>query len=184
MDNVERAVLEDFKKWMKDHERKGIENIRKDLAEYMVQIYQITDQDINILDILDMMIAPDVETSFAANGVRANVIACMKTPAEARIETSRSDLTGPAIFVADGDQFHLVTTNKTLLLAFSAPDSRNFSKAEFVQDKVIICGTDCHTDRGTCGDCAMPAGALAALHLIPAAKEKVTVTLTSIALEV
>ena len=30
----------------------------------------------NILDILDTMVASDVETSVAANGVRENVLAC------------------------------------------------------------------------------------------------------------
>ena len=31
---------------------------------------------VNILDILDTMVASDVETSVAANGVRENVLAC------------------------------------------------------------------------------------------------------------
>ena len=34
----------------------------------------------NILDILDTMVASDVETSVAANGVRENVLACTGGP--------------------------------------------------------------------------------------------------------
>ena len=38
--------------------------------------YQIFHMQVNILDILDTMVASDVETSVAANGVRENVLAC------------------------------------------------------------------------------------------------------------
>ena len=140
MDNVERAVLDDFTKWRQDNERKGIDNIGKDMANYMVQIYQITDKDTNIMDILDMMIASNVEKSVAANAVRKNVLSCTKTPTEPTIETAKLELKGPAMFISIDDKFQLVTPNMSVLLPFSVPDSRKHHVAEFLQDKVILCG--------------------------------------------
>ena len=51
------------------------------MKEFMESRFQIKsrNQPINILDILDMMIAPDVDAYIAANGVRENEIACRQS---------------------------------------------------------------------------------------------------------
>ena len=61
--------------------KKDVNLVAEDFAEYMEAKFQInsnsSDGDApNILDILDTMIASDVEASFAANGVRENAFAC------------------------------------------------------------------------------------------------------------
>ena len=83
MDNVERKLRENFSKWrLKNNRNKeNREAVEKDIKDYMYQTFQIKPEDsnakpMNILDILDTMIAPNVEASVAANGVRENVLAC------------------------------------------------------------------------------------------------------------
>ena len=49
----------------------------KDLAEYMEETYEIPNVEVNILDILNTMIAPNnAEASLAANAARENFAAC------------------------------------------------------------------------------------------------------------
>ena len=77
MDNVEEALKEDFIKWREEKGRTEIDNIDEELAEYMEEIYQITNPEVNILDILNTMIAPNnAEDSLGANGARENFAAC------------------------------------------------------------------------------------------------------------
>ena len=79
MNNVEKRIGENFASWRT--EKKKMDNsadaIDNDIKEYMLATFQIDPkEDTNILDILDTMIAPDVEASVAANSVRENVLAC------------------------------------------------------------------------------------------------------------
>ena len=83
MSHVENKLVHDFKSWRAENERKETtyNMIKKDLEEFMETRFQIkpTEPSVNILDILDMMIAPDVDASVAANGVRENEIACRQS---------------------------------------------------------------------------------------------------------
>ena len=162
MDNVERAVLEDFTKWRQDNERKGVETVHKDLAEYMFITFQIADPQTNILDILDTMIASNVDQSVTANGIRENIIACSMTEATESPETSKTTnavkttttttsailttttvterMKGPAMLISEGDIFQLLTPTLSLLLNLKGPEDRQYHVAEFVPDGLVICG--------------------------------------------
>lgn len=84
MNNVERKLILDFQEWRLQENRNGTtkDAIKKDTEEFMQTRFQIkpsqTEQEhpLNILDILDTMIAPDVDPFFDANSIRENVIAC------------------------------------------------------------------------------------------------------------
>ena len=84
MGNVEKKLVQDFKNWRKERDRNLTTKdvIEKDFADFMHTRFQITpsqnanEEPMSILDILDMMIAPDVDASLAANSVRENVFAC------------------------------------------------------------------------------------------------------------
>ena len=92
MNNVEGQLLKDFDAWRLQNKRNGTtkEAIQKDTEEFMQSRFQIEptesgEQPIGILDILDTMIAPDVEASVAANGVREQTVAC-KESAESKTD--------------------------------------------------------------------------------------------------
>ena len=81
MSNVEKKIEEHFARWRLENKRK--EATRKDVEDYMLEIFQIksevnqTEPPVNILDILNTMISPsNVDASLAANGLRENAIAC------------------------------------------------------------------------------------------------------------
>ena len=82
MNNVEKKLVQDFRDWRSLHKKTKVdrEEIKKYMKEFMETRFQIkpTEPSVNILDILDMMIAPDADASVAANGVRENEIACRK----------------------------------------------------------------------------------------------------------
>ena len=87
LNNVEKNLIRDFRYWRALHRKNktGKEEIKKNMEEFMEERFQIKqspaggEQKVNILDILDMMIAPDVETSMAVNSVRENVFACNRS---------------------------------------------------------------------------------------------------------
>ena len=73
---VEDALKEDFIDWRKKRGRTEMDNIEEDLTEYMEETYEIPNE-VNILDILNTMIAPNnAEASLAANAARENFAAC------------------------------------------------------------------------------------------------------------
>ena len=77
MAGVEDALEEDFINWINELGRTDVNNIEKDLADYMEEMYEIPNGEVNILDILNTMIAPNnAEASLAANGARENFDAC------------------------------------------------------------------------------------------------------------
>ena len=82
MNNVEKAVGENFAKWRKSENRSEGDSVLQDMIDYMEQTFQIRPRKhpVNILDILDTMVASNVEASLAANGVRENVLACQDIP--------------------------------------------------------------------------------------------------------
>ena len=100
MNNVERKLILDFKEWRLQENRNETtkETIKKDAEEFMQTRFQIkpsqTEQEhpLNILDILDTMIAPDVDVSLHVNSIRENAIACEDS---SQIEEDNSDLSFP-----------------------------------------------------------------------------------------
>ena len=82
MNNVEKKLVQDIIEWRAEKKKDNTtkEALKVDLKEFMKERFQIEQDNTNgvitILDILDMMISPDVDTSLAANGVRENEIAC------------------------------------------------------------------------------------------------------------
>ena len=89
MDNVQRKLKDNFLRWRVENQKIGntMEAMKEDMKEYMHKSFQINLEEAstsetkpaNILDILDTMIAPNVEASVAANGVRDNILACKET---------------------------------------------------------------------------------------------------------
>ena len=90
MNNVEKKLIEDFENWRVEKNRSETkkEAIYRDTEEFMLTRFQIKprkgknsarEQPISILDILDTMIAPNVDAAVAANSVRENVIACKQS---------------------------------------------------------------------------------------------------------
>ena len=88
MDNVEKAVADNFANWREENGRNGIseKEILEDMATYMNEAFQINNiessEAANIVDILNTMVASDVDNSVGLNGVRENVIACAATEHE------------------------------------------------------------------------------------------------------
>ena len=86
MGNVERKLIEDFGDWRTKNKRSETskEELKKDVGDFMEEKFQIksnqTGKGINILDILDTMISPDIDVDvlFDANSVRENEIACQQ----------------------------------------------------------------------------------------------------------
>ena len=82
MDNVEKAVADDFAKWREEKGRNDTskDEISADMADYMEEVFQINNtgspEAANILDILNTMVASDVDQSVDMNGVRENTISC------------------------------------------------------------------------------------------------------------
>ena len=83
MENVKTALQRNFASWRKELGKRNVSLIAQDFAEYMEVKFQISPKKSyggkhppNILDMLDTMIASDVEASVAANGVRQNALAC------------------------------------------------------------------------------------------------------------
>ena len=90
VNNMEQKLIRDFANWRRQEKRNETnkEAIYKDTMEFMQNRFQIKprgttnesprERSINILDILDTMIAPDADASVAANSVRHNLIACQQ----------------------------------------------------------------------------------------------------------
>ena len=89
VNNMEQKLIRDFANWRRQRKRNETkkEAIYKDTEEFMQSRFQIKprprnesprEPSINILDILDTMIAPDADASVAANSARHNLIACQQ----------------------------------------------------------------------------------------------------------
>ena len=81
MSNVEKKVIKDFREWRTQNKKdlKNKDAIKEDMGQFMEERFQIKPNQtatVNILDILDMMITPDVDASVAVNSIRENDIAC------------------------------------------------------------------------------------------------------------
>ena len=83
MNNVEKKIQENFFQWRKENHRNQTGSaMLKDVEDYMRETFQIHNKKgsdpVSILDILDTMIAPNVDASIAANGVRQNALDCQE----------------------------------------------------------------------------------------------------------
>ena len=83
MSAVEKKLVEDFQTWrtLKNHNETTEEEVKNDMKNFMQEGFQIKqdlkgEQEISILDILDMMISPNIDSTIAATHVRENAIAC------------------------------------------------------------------------------------------------------------
>ena len=79
MENVKNVLERSFNDWRFENQRSwATEDIESLMAEFMREKFQIKDKGVNILDLLNTMISPKVETSLVSNGVRENVAVCSK----------------------------------------------------------------------------------------------------------
>ena len=83
MSTVEKKLVEDFKIWraLKNHNETTEEEVKNDMKNFMQEEFQIKqdlkgEQEISILDMLDTMISPNIDSTIAATSVRENAIAC------------------------------------------------------------------------------------------------------------
>ena len=108
LNNVEKKLILDFEEWRATENRNDTtkEAIKKDIEDFMQIRFQIKpsqekrENPVNILDILDTMITPDVEVSLAVNSIRANTIACKQVNLD---EVDNSECT----YTCSGDNFEL-----------------------------------------------------------------------------
>ena len=134
MGNVEKKVTENFMKWSEEkHEtREDLQAIRHQMMQYMRQTFQIEPPDevgrnpVNILDILDTMVAPNVEASVALNGVQANALACT----DPEVENDKTERKKRAAW----SQTHVCTNSQFLpspggTCFFFSSDKANYTKA-------------------------------------------------------
>ena len=113
-----------------------MEAMKEDMKEYMQKTFQIKLEEksmsetkpVNILDILDTMIVPNVEASVAANGVRENALACKetghyetirrkkRTPTSYRVDDTpkRGKRSGACVHSCANPDFILSSTNNCL----------------------------------------------------------------------
>ena len=124
MDNVQKKLAENFVQWRMKNSRNDNkkEAIEKDIEEYMQTTFQIQPKEgtesqtkpANILDILDTMIAPNVETSVAANAIRENVFACKdstQTTNQASATAGRKKRSSSCVHSCTSSNFSLSGTN-------------------------------------------------------------------------
>ena len=120
MSHVEKKLVQDFKVWQAQNKRNGKKNvtIKKSLEEFMETRFQIKpsqtgrEQPLTILDILDMMIAPDVDATVAANGVRENALAC-QTAEEGKNSESAYFCSDPRFTLSGNKCFLVVNAGRT-----------------------------------------------------------------------
>ena len=118
MNIVEKKLVRDFKDWRAQNKktRTDKEAIKNDLGEFMDTRFQIKPNQpgsINILDILDMMIAPDVDASIAANSIRENEIACRQASPDKDYESGCSYSCSHPWFTVLGTQCLYVNSTST-----------------------------------------------------------------------
>ena len=76
MGNVEKVLFYNFKQWEQSQPVLDVQKrLEEKFADYMEEAFQITEKDMNILDILNTMISPSNEAT-GANAIRQNELAC------------------------------------------------------------------------------------------------------------
>ena len=90
MDQVEKVLYANFKNWTNGR-LFGNNTTADDLAEYMREEFQIEDDRVNILDILNTMISPEAAE---ANSVRQYQLSCAKGEQESDSVTENMETEG------------------------------------------------------------------------------------------
>ena len=93
---TEAALMEDFVKWKGNA---SFKDLSEELAQFMADVFQIDDKSTNILDILDTMVASDVESSIASNSVRENIVACSGGLTEETNRRRKRDVANGILFM-------------------------------------------------------------------------------------
>ena len=147
MSHVENKLVHDFKGWREENKKNEttLNMIKKDLEEFMETRFQIKpsqkegEQPLTILDILDMMIAPDVDASVAANSVRENALAC-QTAEEGKNSESAYFCSDPRFTLSGTKCFHVSTTTENYANAVSACQGMGAELAEIssLADDVMV----------------------------------------------
>ena len=127
MSHVEKKLAQDFEDWRAEAKRNGTTNkaIKKDLEEFMETRFQIKpnktegEQLLTILDILDMMIAPDVDATVAANSVRENAVACKRAEERGNFDSAFT-CSDPRFILSGNKCFHVSTAYENYANAVSA----------------------------------------------------------------
>ena len=57
MGNVEDALIDDIKKWRQERGKTEVDTIEEDVSEFMKDIYQIPSEEVNLLDVVNTMVA-------------------------------------------------------------------------------------------------------------------------------
>ena len=120
LNNVEKKLILDFEEWRAKENRNETtkEEIKKDIEDIMQIRFPIKpsqekrENPVNILDILDTMITPDVEVSLAVNSIREKTIACKQQVKLDGVDNSACTYTCPDVnFKLQGNKcFYLSST--------------------------------------------------------------------------
>ena len=98
MENVKTVLERNFNDWRFQNRKSwDAEDIESLIAEYMRETFQIKDKGVNILDLMNTMISPKMESSLTSNGVRENVAACSKQRSRRR----KREVTGQLVMERD-----------------------------------------------------------------------------------
>ena len=116
MNNVEKRLTKDFNTWRigNDKNETNEEAVKKDMEEFMQTRFQIKpsktepEELVNILDILNMMIAPDVDVSVAASSIIENAAAC-KQSNQSMIAVCLNSCPNPNFKLIGGKCFYVST---------------------------------------------------------------------------
>ena len=57
MGNVEEALRENIMKWRQERGKTKVDTIEEDVSEFMKDIYQIPSEEVNLLDVVNTMVA-------------------------------------------------------------------------------------------------------------------------------
>ena len=57
MGNVEDALRDDIIKWRQERGKTEVDTIEEDVSEFMKDIYQIPSEEVNLLDVVNTMVA-------------------------------------------------------------------------------------------------------------------------------
>ena len=107
-----------------------MEGIEKDMEDYMAQTFQIEiGSSVNILDILNTMIAPNADETLAANAVRENVFACQDI-----LETSSQVDQNSAFESRPNTSFNITTKPQNLTTSRSC----HLQKPESYQSTYLV----------------------------------------------
>ena len=132
MNNVEKRLTKDFNTWRigNDRNETNEEAMRKDMEEFMHTRFQIKpsktepEELVNILDILNMMIAPDVDASVAASSIIENAAACKQTNLAMKAVCSNS-CANPNFKLIGGKCFYVSTATANYENAVTACQDQN-----------------------------------------------------------